>query len=83
MSTGNPVLQLPSLQGEIFFDQVPGCIYTYDYSNKLFISSGEINHDMAEDSANIFEKSEPEVFKNNSSELDIWNYNNLPLLYNE
>ena len=40
---------VPSLQGEIFIDQITGNICTCDYANKLFMSLGEIDHDMAED----------------------------------
>ena len=34
---------------KIFIHHIMGDIYTYDYANKLFISFGEIDHDMAED----------------------------------
>ena len=40
---------MPNLQGGIFIDQITDDIYTYDYTNKLLISSGEIDHDMTED----------------------------------
>ena len=52
LSSGNPVLQALSLQGETFINQIAGDIYTYDYANKLFISSGDIDHEMAEDLQN-------------------------------
>ena len=44
----NHVLMTSSLQAELFSDQLTDDIYLYDYANK-FVSSGEINHDMAED----------------------------------
>ena len=37
------------LQGKIFIDQMMSDMYTYDYTYKLFISSGEIDHNIAED----------------------------------
>ena len=52
LPSGNPVLQALSLQGEIFINQIAGDIYTYDCSNKLFIFSGDIDCDMAEDVQN-------------------------------
>ena len=49
LPSGNPVLQVQSLRGELLIDQVTGDINKYDYSNKLFISSGKIGHDTAEE----------------------------------
>ena len=49
LPSGNPILQALSLQGEIFINQITHDTYTYYYIKKLFISSGEIDHNMAED----------------------------------
>ena len=38
-----------NLQDESFIDKIMWETYKYNYANKLFISSGEINHDTAED----------------------------------
>ena len=37
------------LRVKLFINQVIHDIYKYDYDNKLFISLGEVDHDMAED----------------------------------
>ena len=44
-----PVLLAPDMQGEAFIAKIPGVVYTYDHMIKLFLSSGDIDHDMAED----------------------------------
>ena len=59
LTSRNPVLLAPSLPGEIFIDQITGDIYTkhiYDSTNKLFISTGEKDHDMAEDFQRLLRK---------------------------
>ena len=49
LPSGYPVWLAPSLLGEIFTDQITGDISTYHYvANKLFTSSGEIDHDKVE-----------------------------------
>ena len=48
LPSGNPVLQVQGLRGELFMDQVTGETYQYDYDAKV-ISFGGIDHDMAED----------------------------------
>ena len=48
LPSGNTVLQVWSLQGVTFIGQTTGDINTYDYNNKIFISSGEIYHITAE-----------------------------------
>ena len=40
---------MQSLQDNIFVDQITSDMYTYDSVNRLFISLGERNHDMADD----------------------------------
>ena len=49
LTSGNPVLLAPNMQGDVFIGQIMGDAYTYDHANELFISSGAIDHDMAED----------------------------------
>ena len=46
--SGNPVLVELNVHGKVFIDQIMGDMYTYDEANKLFISTGDIDHDMAE-----------------------------------
>ena len=72
--SGNPLLQAPSLQGEILINQITGNLYTYDYANRLFKSNGEIDNDM-EDLHRFMRnhnKSELDIYY--SSTLDIQNY---------
>ena len=51
--SSNSVLQVLSLQGEIFINQIIGDIYTYDFTNRLLISSNEIDHNTAVDLQNF------------------------------
>ena len=37
------------MQGEVFIDQIADETYTYDQPMKLFISTGDIDHDTAVD----------------------------------
>ena len=46
---GNAVLLASSLYGESFIDQITRGMYTYNYANKLFISSYGIDYHTAED----------------------------------
>ena len=49
MTPGNPVLLAPSMQSEVFSDQITGDIYAYDQAKKLSISMGDLDQDMAMD----------------------------------
>ena len=48
LPSGSNVLQAPGLQGGIFIDQITCYIYTCDYVYKFFMSTGKIDHDMAD-----------------------------------
>ena len=47
LPSGNPVLQVQGLKGELSVDQVTGGIHKYDHDNKLFISLGKKDYDIA------------------------------------
>ena len=49
LPSSNPAVKAVSLQDEILIDQITSDIYAYDYTNKLLMSSGVIDHDTTED----------------------------------
>ena len=49
LPSGHPILQVQSIKGELFVDQVKGDIYKYDHDNKLFISLGKVDHSRTKD----------------------------------
>ena len=48
--SGNPIVQPSGIQSKLFIKQITGDTYTYDYTTKLYVSSGEIDHDTTEGS---------------------------------
>ena len=54
-TSGNPVLLAPTVQGEVFIEQIMGGVYMYDHANKLFIFLGDIDHDTVEDLSRFLE----------------------------
>ena len=63
LPSGNPVLQISSLKGEIFINQIPGDIYIYDYTNRLFMSSGEVAHDIVVDLQRLLRNQNKKLLK--------------------
>ena len=49
LPSGYAVLNVLSLRGELFIDQVTGDIFSYHYEHTLLTSLGEVDHDMSED----------------------------------
>ena len=47
LPAGNAVLVAPSMQSEVFINQVIGDIYTYDQVNRLFICMANMDQDTA------------------------------------
>ena len=77
LPSGNPDFLAPGLQGECFINQITSEIYTYDYANKLCISSDDIDPDMTEDLQRLLQFQNQKVVKNYGSGLNISNSHKL------
>ena len=79
--SGNSVLLAPSLQDEVFTDQITGDIYTCDKANKLSLSMGDIDWDTTEDNNNFLKDEDKSGWKSLlSAGYTKWPTNS-PLLY--
>ena len=83
MPSGNPVLLAPSMQGEVFIDQISGDIYMYDQANKLFISMGNIDQDTAADLQQYVKDKDKQCLKVTASSWAYGMLTNSPTLNTE
>ena len=69
------------MQGEVFIDEVTDDIYTYNQSNELFISTGDIDHDTMIDLQHLLKNKSQKWWKVTTPSWAYQTPTNSPMLY--